>query len=30
MGDNLTQEFESLAGKIGLLERQSSDVTARS
>jgi hypothetical protein len=29
-GDNLTQEFESLAGKIGLLVRQSSGVAARS
>ena len=29
-GDNLTQEFEPLAGKIGRLDRQSSDVAARS
>jgi hypothetical protein len=29
-GDNLTQDFESLAGKIGLLVRQSSGVAARS
>ena len=29
-GDNLAQEFKSLAGKIGLLDRQSSDVAARS
>jgi hypothetical protein len=26
MGDNLTQEFEPLAGNISRLERQSSDV----
>ena len=29
-GDNLAQEFESLASKIGLLERQAGDVAARS
>jgi hypothetical protein len=29
-GNNLTQEFEPLAGKIGALERQSSDVATRS
>ena len=29
-GDNLAQKFESLAGKIGRLDRQSSDVAARS
>jgi hypothetical protein len=28
-GENLTQEFEPLTGKIGLLGRQSSDVAAR-
>ena len=27
-GDNLTQEFESLAGNIGLLERQARDIAA--
>ena len=29
-GDNLAQEFEPLAGKIGLLDRQAGDVAARS
>jgi hypothetical protein len=29
-GDNLAQEFESLASSIGLLDRHSSDVAARS
>src|SRR5262249_33656410 len=29
-GDNLTQEFESLAGNIGLPERQACDIAARS
>ena len=29
-GDNLAQEFEPLAGKIGRLDRQSGDVAARS
>ena len=29
-GDNLTQEFESLAGNIGLLDRQARDIAARS
>ena len=29
-GDNLAQEFESLAGKIGRLHRQAGDVAARS
>ena len=29
-GDNLAQEFESLAGKIGRLDRQAGDVAARS
>jgi len=29
-GENLAQHFEALAGKIGLLDRQTGDVAARS